>query len=217
MGAHLTEDQKEKMRAGRKAAAERKNAAAAAAQEPEHLAPSPELPEVPVIREPEPESPLLSDGELERIREEAKKKVDAELAALNVEKKKAKMAEALDAEVLQMRRDAGLTDYRDDVVEIFIDVAPFSDNLTIDGTVYQHGQWYKVSRRKADSMREAMARSWDSEDRAGNPNRKFRREAGAPMNSMLLERKTADGAYTMGGAPMVNGKTGAVSGIREIA
>ncbi len=172
---------------------------------------------IPAVREPETPEPLLSDAELDRIRQEARKKVEDELASLRKTEKKAAMATALDAEVLAQRRALGLADHRDDIVEVLIDVAPFAKDITVDGTVYLHGQWYKMDRRKADSVREIMARSWDSEDRAGNPNRRFRREAGAPMNTMLLERRTADGAFTMGHDPRVHGQTGAVSGIREVA
>ena len=112
---------------------------------------------------------------------------------------------------LAQRRDAGLVDYRDDILDILIDVAPFAVDITIDGTVYQHGHWYKVDRRRHDSLREIMARSWDSEDRAGNPNRRFHREVAGTMNPLANERRQADGTFTLGVIPTVNGRTGVVS------
>ncbi len=47
------------------------------------------------------------------------------------------MAKALDAEILEQRKAAGLIDYRDDILDILIDVAPFADGITIDGKTYQ--------------------------------------------------------------------------------
>lgn len=160
-------------------------------------APDPDEP----VTEPDEAVPLeLTDAEMARIREEAKKKVDEELRLRAAAERKEKIAAALDAETRRQRREAGLTNHLDDLVEIMIDVAPFTDNITIDGTVYQHGMWYTVDRRKADVMREIMARSWDSEERAGNPNRKFRREQAGTMNPMAREQRLADGTLTWGGA-----------------
>lgn len=169
--------------------------------------------EVSVEEPPAEEAPLrLGDDELARIRAEAKKKVDAEVAAANSEKRKKLVAKELDAEILRQRKDAGLIDYRDDLLEILIDVAPFSDNIAIDGVIYQHGTWYTVDRRRYDSLREIMARSWDSEERAGNPNRKFRREVAGSMNPMANERRLRDGTLTVGYDPGVNARIGSVVG-----
>ncbi len=185
-----------KMAAGRRAAAEAR--AAKAAAEP--------------VREPEESPPLeLSANELLRIREEAKKKVDEELAAAHAVERERLMARVFDDEILEQRKAAGLIDYRDDMLDILIDVAPFAADISIDGTVYQHGHWYKVDRRKYDSLREIMARSWDSEDRAGNPNRRFRREVAGTMNPLANEQRLPDGTFTLGPAPTINARTGTVS------
>jgi hypothetical protein len=146
----------------------------------------------------------LSAAELARIREEAKKKVDAELADVHAAERKKLMAKALDAEILAQRRAAGLIDYRDDKLNILIDVAPFASDITIDATVYQHGHWYEVDRRRYDSLREIMARSWDSEDRAGNPNRRFRREVAGTMNPLANELRDESGNFTIGFDPGAN-------------
>jgi hypothetical protein len=186
----MTEEQKAAARVNLAKAREAK--LAKAAELPQETAP---------VEEPDESAPIeLSDAELGRIREEAKKKVDAELAARRAEEKKAKMAQTLDAETLRLRREAGLTDCRDDILEILIDVAPFAEDLKIDGVTYQHGHWYPVDRRKYDVLREMMARSWDAEERAGNPNRKFRREVAGSMNPMMNERRLPDGTLTWGGA-----------------
>lgn len=209
-GSPLTDEQKAKMAAGRKAAAERKAAAVVEPEAPEPVA-------EPVVTEPEPDGPLLSDGELERIRQEARKKIDEEIAARNEQRKKQAIKDTLDAEILRQRREAGLTDHRDDMLEILIDVGPFTDRIVIDGTIYQHGSWYTVDRRKYDVMREIMARSWDAEERAGNPNRKFRREVAGTMNPMLRELRKPDGTLTMGTDTRVNGLTGAARNLPSMA
>lgn len=200
-GAPLTDEQKAKMAAGRKAAAERK-AAVATVAEPD--APEPSAPEPPVLTD----SPVLSDDELDKIRQEARKKIDEELADRNAASKKQAIKDILDIEILRQRREAGLTDHRDDMLQILVDVGPFTDRIVIDGTIYQHGSWYTVDRRKYDVMREIMARSWDAEERAGNPNRKFHRNVAGTMNPMAREIRQADGTLTMGIDTRVNGVTG---------
>ena len=167
------------------------------------------------VEEPEAvDAPLeLSDAEVAKIRAEAMKKVEAELVEVNRLKKKELMAKMLDQEIQHQRREAGLTDYRDDMLDILIDVAPFTDRITIDGTVYFHEHWYKVDRRLFDVLREIMARSWDSEDRAGNPNRKFRRTVAGSMNPLANERMMLDGSFTIGLPTTVNGRTGAASAV----
>ncbi len=172
---------------------------------------TPRMPDGSVVRDPDEPAPLeLSAAELARIRETAKKKVDAELAKSREAEREGLIAKALDAEILQQRKDAGLVDYRDDILDILIDVAPFAVDITIDGKVYQHGRWYPVDRRLYDTLTEIMARSWDSEDRAGNPNRRFRREVAGTMNPLANERRQADGSFTLGTVPNVNGRTGMV-------
>jgi hypothetical protein len=174
-----------------------------------------ETAEEPVIAEPEEASPIeLSDHELDRIRVEARKKVDAELAEVNKLKKKEMMAAALDAEIQRQRREAGLTDYRDDLIEFMVNVAPFSPGITIDGEHFEHGRWVKTSRRKYDSMREVMARSWEAEDRAGNPNKKFEawRQMSGVQNAMFREQRLADGTFTVGLDTRINSRNGAVFG-----
>lgn len=167
----------------------------------------------PAVAEPEEAEGLeLSPRELERIREEAKKKVDAEFDERRRAERKELIAKTLDAETQRQRREAGLTDYRDDLEDILIDVAPFAADIRIDDTIYQHSSWYTVTRRQGDTLREIMARGWDAEDRAGNPNRRFRRDAAGTMNPMLRERRLGDGTLTIGLETRVNGKTGAVIG-----
>ncbi len=195
-----------KMAAGRKAAAEARAAAKAAApNEPAPLAPA--------EREYNAVAGVidgLSAAELARIREEARKKVDKEIEASRAAEREKLMGKALDAEIQEQRKAAGLTNDLDDMIDILIDVAPFADNITIDGKVFQHGHWYSVERRQAKSIEEIMARSWDSEERAGNPNRRFRREVAGTMNPLANERRAPDGTFTLN-TPTINARTGTVS------
>lgn len=175
----------------------------AAVNEPPRLDPTPQW--------ADPFDGLLAPAELARIREEAQKEVEKELAAVDSAKKRKAMADALAAERQRLRRDAGLTDYRDDLLDILIDVAPFAGDIKIDGTIYTHGNWYKVDRRKYDSLREIMARSWDSEDRAGNPNRRFYRTVAGTMNPLAHDARLPDGTLTIGRDTRINAMTGSIS------
>jgi monoamine oxidase len=167
----------------------------------------------PPIEEPEEDGPLqLSESELARIRAEAAKQVAKELAKRNAERMQELMKKTLDEEILAQRRAAGLTNHHDDIIEVLIDVAPFDNQIVIDGTVYQHGGWYKMDRRRWESVREIMARGWDAEDRSGNPNKKFYRTVAGTMNPMMHEIRMDDGTFTIGLQTKINGMTGAVTG-----
>jgi hypothetical protein len=166
--------------------------------------------------EPEPEAAapsILTEADFEDIRKQAEVLVAEEMEAINQQHKKAAVESALEAELLAQRQEAGLTDHRDDMLQILVDCPPFSLQLVIDGKIYEHGRWYTVSRRLHDTMREMMARGWDAEERAGNPNHKFRpyRVAGS-MNPMMRENVDSQGNYTLGLDSRVNAKSGTVAG-----
>jgi len=151
-----------------------------------------------------------------RIRREQQEKIAAELR--QIEKSRQRDGEtAFAAEELQrLRREAGLTDHLDDLIEHTINVAPFADGITIDGVKYHQGYTYTFTRRQYQDIAETEARGWDSEDRAGNPNKKqYRRDyaarGGRTMNPNALVRQDASGAFLHGVAG-VNGKTGATVG-----
>lgn len=211
----LKAERVERLRKGREDAKARRADAGGGAEpvpvkEPD--APQPE-PEDEPVGDPQPASAAsLSDDERERIRAEARKAVEEELRNVNKVAKKDLMRKALDDEILEQRRLAGLTDYRDDIIDFLVDVAPFTDRIVIDGTTYFHGYWYKVPRKLYEVLRETCARSWDAEDRAGNPNKKFHRTVAGTMNPMLNENRMADGTLTMARPTSVNAFTGAISG-----
>lgn len=189
----------------------------AAANRAAKAAAGPEDPPEPVeqnepVRDADDPVPLeLTAEELARVQEEAKKKIDAELAVKRAAERKALIAKALDDEIMRQRNAAGLVDYRDDMVRFMINVAPFSPGIDIDGRRYAHGEWVTTPRREYDTIREAMARSWESEDRAGNPNKKFQqeRQMAGIVNPMLVERRMSDGTFTVG-APISVSANGVV-------
>lgn len=163
--------------------------------------------------EPAERRPLkLSEEQRERIRAEARKKVEAELAKADEAKLKRLMADELDKELLAQRREAGLTDYQDDIIEFMCNCPPFATELVVDGKVYQHGHWYKLPRRQYDSIRDMMAQGWGSEDRAGNPNRKYaaERQMLGTINPMMAEQRLPDGSFTIGLDTRVHGRSGGV-------
>jgi len=70
----------------------------------------------------------------------------------------------LNAEVARLRRAADPVGHNDDVVNITLDLAPHQPDIRLDGVVYYHGMTYKVKRRVADTMREIAARGWKHQD-----------------------------------------------------
>jgi hypothetical protein len=156
---------------------------------------------------------LLDDYERERIEAEARKLVDEELAKHTKKERDKLLKDELDKEVLRQRRLAGLVDHQDDIVEFLINVGPFSSGVTIDGKHYPHGTWVKKTRREYDSIRDIMARSWESEDRAGNPNRRFAQERALAgiSDPTLRETRMSDGTFTLGWSHNINVATGAAS------
>jgi hypothetical protein len=149
---------------------------------------------------PEIRAPELSPEERERIAAEVAKQINSELSAAR--------------ELQRQRLEAGLTSAKDDLIEFMIDVAPFADDLRWDGKIYQQGQWIKAPRHIYDSMREAMARSWDADDRAmiqAMRHRGRRDPMTMPMNTMQREMRMPDGSFTLFHDTRINGRTGAVS------
>lgn len=155
---------------------------------------------------------VLTEEEMERIRRKARSEVEAELKQRASAQKQDLIQEAADRELQEMRREAGLTDYRDDLLSITIDVAPYSDGLVIDNRKYQQGYTYQVTRRQYESMREQMARSWDHEDQTGYPNKKFYRRPADTMNPMAHAAYHAQGdVFSYGRDARLDGKTGVVT------
>jgi hypothetical protein len=234
--SNLTEEQRaalrERLLRGREAAAAKRAAELTAKAEGGEDEPVPvgEPDSPPVTPEPEPpdeaagERVEVKDGftakELADIRAAAKKVVAKEMEEKRLESLKSRQKAMLEEEVLRLRRGAGLTDHRDDLIDITIDCPPFTNRLILnfgmdEQQVFDHGFTYTVTRRQYDVLREQMARGWDAEDRAGNPNRKFYRTFAGTQNPHLHTRQLMDGTMTIGRETVVNATTGSVSGAYE--
>ena len=206
---HLAAGREKARLAREKARAERE--AKAAPESSEGAPADPPVHDVSAAVAPAP--PLLLDYERERIAAEARKLVDEEMAKRSKKDRDKLLKDELDKEVLRQRRLAGLVNHQDDIVEFLINVAPFSPGATVDGRHYPHGSWVKLTRREYDSIRDFMARSWESEDRAGNPNRRFAQERALAgiADPTLRENRLPDGTFTLGWSHNINAATGAAS------
>ena len=108
----------------------------------------------------EPEMGLVTEARKEELRIEAKAKVAAERIAA-AEREYA--AIALDEERAEF--DPALV-----LEEIVIDLPANSARLLIDYRSLHHGQIVSVTAVQASSLRDQMARMWEQERLAGNPN-----------------------------------------------
>lgn len=213
----LTEEQKAVLLAnlakGREARAAKRASVGEGGGEASEPAAGVGAPFLPPDQPPAPvDLPGLSDDERRRIQAEARAQIEQELAVRAREERKQLIAKELEVEIQRQRAEAGLIGPADELVTFQINVAPFADALVINGVKYQHGQWVTKPRREYDSFREIMARSWESEDRAGNPNKKFEQERRllATGNPMWREQRQADGSFTVGLDTRVNSRTGGV-------
>ena len=205
---------------GRRKSREARDAEVKAAPAPETPPPVEEPDETVPVEDPPAEEDFggFSAEEMAKIRAEARRTVDAEIAKRRRSDRAAAMKDAIEAEELRLRREAGLTNVMDDLVDITIDCPPHSTCLILNfGTdeqkIYQHGGTYTVTRAVHDTLNEMMARGWDAEDRAGNPNRKFyQRTYAGTQNPEKRTRMGMDGTMTLGHNPVINFKTGGVAG-----
>jgi hypothetical protein len=98
---------------------------------------------------------LLTDDEITKLREKARKDVLAERKKLAEDA----MLKELRA---QERRELGVVtgdERRDEMVFIMVDLAEYANHILIDGKAYFHGHDYPVQRHVAETLREIMQRS----------------------------------------------------------
>jgi hypothetical protein len=135
----------------------------------------------------------LSAERWARIREEARRAVEAELRTKNEASQTELIKQLLDEETLRLRREAGLTSHLDDIVEYTVNCPPFANAFVVDFTSYHHGHTYHLPRKRYDVLREMEARGWDAEERAGNPNRKFWRNPSITQNPFGMVQRDLNG------------------------
>jgi hypothetical protein len=109
-------------------------------------------PEVRDPREPAPNFDLLSEETKERLREDAKVKVEA--------RERARAMDAfLAAEVERIER-ATVPDAHEEEREVEIDLAIYADRIIVDGRVFMHGRRYTVKKSLYDSLMDIQAQTW---------------------------------------------------------
>ena len=103
---------------------------------------------------------LLEDAELKRIEAEARAEVEAEEKARQEASLKASIKEKIRRETLfKVGKDAK----GNNTETVFIDLAPHSPFIVLDGVTYFNNQSYKLTRAQAQTVKEVMSRTWDHE------------------------------------------------------
>lgn len=144
--------------------------------------------------EPKPveEHPLLTAAEIEKAKEKARARVTAEA------KTKA-LKDIEDKEILRLQHESGLVTgetFKDEMVWITLDLAPYADRIRINWQDYYHGHSYNVPRHFADSMREIQARSWAHQDEIDGKSltEHFQRQLrGTAVNARTGQREVVKG------------------------
>lgn len=135
----------------------------------------PKTPKVPKgpLDAPGPINPaaVLTEAELEAIEKQARNEIEAEA------KKKAK-ALALEAAKMRLRQQSGLNEESE---QVFVDVAPYADRITIDGVVYLQTGTYTVRRGVAATMYEIMAKTWNHQAEIDGKSENFYRRSRGGM------------------------------------
>ena len=135
---------------------------------------------------------MLTPDEIETARKTARDRVAAK-------SKKAALDEVIAAETRRLELSTG-DNYKDEEIWVTMDLAPHSDRLVIDGTVYLHGHTYKRPRHVVNSMREMMMRGWDHE--ADIKGESLRQKLGQWRAKNF---GSLDGSHTSQGAPHISG------------
>ena len=104
--------------------------------------------------EPAPRKMELSLDDMAAIRKEARRKVEAELLA-------GKRKKFEDEALTEARIEAGIVPatVSSKKLPMRIDVAEFTDRVTIDGVVFLHGRVYMVTEAQRQTLRDIMART----------------------------------------------------------
>lgn len=95
---------------------------------------------------------VLSKDEVEAVRAQAREEI---LKQKKVNAKK----RLLEEEKSRLQREEGLTtgsSHKDQMVNITIDVAEYTDRITLNGKTYFQGRTYAVQRHVAESIRDIM-------------------------------------------------------------
>lgn len=141
-------------------------------------------------------------------------KPPTKMSLLTKDEKDALITEARKTVLSEMTQDArdeffrqALADVRrshtpaEQILSVFIDIAPFLPYIAIDGTQYFHGYSYDVTRSRAHVLYEQMQRSWQHQDEIDgrsrfNPYRRAQNLTIGP-NQIGQVTKGVNGAVTL--------------------
>ena len=108
-----------------------------------------------------PGSDLLSDEEVEKLREEAAAK------ARKTRKEQASKELAARFEKEENHR----IDPSEELMSYTVDLPGFADRIMLDGVVYMHGVTYRFPKRQYDTIRDLVSHAWRHESETGGANR----------------------------------------------
>lgn len=113
--------------------------------------------EIPTIEVPPEYEGILDAADIAEIQKQAQEDI-------RKEQRKVAKAELLKKAKEQLAREAKLAmeaaPVRGDYVDVYLDLAPYAPNITLDGRIYEHGRTHRVPRVVAAVLYEQMQRSW---------------------------------------------------------
>lgn len=104
--------------------------------------------------------PLLTAAEVAEAKAKARSKLDKE-------RRLAAMKAVEDAETERLKREEGLVTgdgAKDEMVDITLDLAPFTEKIVLNSVPYWHSFTYPVPRHVADTLRDIQAQGWKHQD-----------------------------------------------------
>lgn len=110
---------------------------------------------------------ILDPKRVEELRAKAKGKVDKERIA-------AAEAQLLEQFEKEERQSGGIDE---PVIELYIDLAPYADRITIDGVIYFQGKTVKVRESVGAVMMEMMQATWRHQSIVDGKSENFYRQS----------------------------------------
>lgn len=123
----------------------------------------------------DPNHPILSLDEQREAKREARIGVDKK-------RKKAALEAYIKLETERLQHEEGLVTgigIKDELVDMLIDVAEYTDRIVLNNVTYFHGHSVRVPRHVAETLREICARSHNHQNEIDGKNlsERFRRQA----------------------------------------
>ncbi len=107
-----------------------------------------------------PDMRLLTEADMDMIRQDAEEKVAAERHA----------AAVAEASAIAIEEERAKFDPTLEMTDVLIDLPANANRLLINFHPYNHGEYAHVSRPLAASITDQMERMWEIEKLSGNPN-----------------------------------------------